>query len=71
MGWFIFPEKLVDTFSEAENCFIRRMNNRTARFARGTENAKEKILESREKAAFQKHCPSLSGGNLFLANLEP
>ncbi|WP_153306753.1 hypothetical protein [Desulfonatronum thioautotrophicum] len=30
-GWFIFQEKLVDTFSGAENCFIRQMKNRTAR----------------------------------------
>jgi len=30
--------------------------------AQGAEYAKEKILESREKAAFQKHCPTLSGG---------
>jgi len=33
------------------------MEKRTAHFAQGTKFAKEKILESREKAAFQKHCP--------------
>jgi hypothetical protein len=69
MGWFIFPEKLVDTFSEAENCFIRRMNNRTARLARGTENAKEKILESRGKSCFPKTLPLPVGRKSLLGEL--